>query len=63
MSRLEELIQQYCPDGVEFVQIGQISQVGTGSSNGNEADEDGIFPFFVRSQTALVSGEKISNSV
>lgn len=51
MSRLAELIQQYCPNGVEFVQIGQIAQVGTGSSNGNEADEDGIFPFFVRSQT------------
>ena len=51
MSRLNELIQQYCPDGVEFVQIGQIAQVGTGSSNGNEADEDGAFPFFIRSQT------------
>ena len=51
MSRLEELIQQYCPDGVEFVEIGQIAQVGTGSSNGNEADEEGAFPFFVRSQT------------
>ena len=51
MSRLDELIQQYCPDGVEFVEIGQIAQVGTGSSNGNEADEDGAFPFFVRSQT------------
>lgn len=51
MSKIEELIQQYCPDGVEFVKIGQIAQVGTGSSNGNEADEDGAFPFFVRSQT------------
>ena len=50
MSKLEELIQQYCPDGVEFVKIRQIAQVGTGSSNGNEADEDGAFPFFVRSQ-------------
>ena len=50
MSRLEELIEQYCPDGVEYVKIGEIAQVGTGSSNGNEAIEDGIYPFFVRSQ-------------
>lgn len=50
MSKLEELIQQYCPDGVEYVKIGEIAQVGTGSSNGNEAIEDGIYPFFVRSQ-------------
>ena len=51
MSKLEELIQQYCPDGVEYVKIGDIAQVGTGSSNGNEAIEDGMYPFFVRSQT------------
>lgn len=51
MSRLDELIQQYCPDGVEYVKIGQIAQVGTGSSNGNEADDEGIYPFFVRSQS------------
>lgn len=50
MSKLEELIQQYCPDGVEYVKIGEVAQVGTGSSNGNEAIEDGIYPFFVRSQ-------------
>ena len=51
MSKLEQLIQQYCPDGVEYSLIGSIAQVGTGSSNGNEADEDGQYPFFVRSQT------------
>ena len=51
MSRLEELIQQHCPDGVEYVKIGQIAQVGTGSSNGNEAEDEGLYPFFVRSQS------------
>lgn len=50
MSKLEKLIQQYCPDGVEWIKIKDIAQVGTGSSNGNEADEDGKHPFFVRSQ-------------
>ncbi len=51
MSKLEELIEQYCPDGVEYLEIREIAQVGTGSSNGNEAEEGGVFPFFVRSQT------------
>lgn len=51
MSKLEELIQQCCPDGVEYLEIREIAQVGTGSSNGNEAEEGGVFPFFVRSQT------------
>lgn len=50
MSKLEKLIQQYCPDGVEWIKIRDMAQVGTGSSNGNEADEDGKYPFFVRSQ-------------
>ena len=50
-TKVEQLIQQYCPDGVEYVKIGQIAQVGTGSSNGNEADDEGMYPFFVRSQT------------
>ena len=50
MSKLEKLMQQYCPDGVEWIKIKDIAQVGTGSSNGNEADEDGKYPFFVRSQ-------------
>lgn len=51
MSRLEDLIQELCPDGVEYKSIREIAEVGTGSSNGNEAREDGIYPFFIRSQT------------
>ena len=51
MGKREKLIQQYCPDGVEYVKIGQIAQVGTGSSNGNEAEDEGVYPFFVRSQS------------
>ena len=30
MSKLEELIQQYCPDGVEFVKLGEILGVNRG---------------------------------
>ena len=51
MSKLDELIQELCPDGVEWTRIKDIAEVGTGSSNGNEAVEDGEFPFFIRSQS------------
>lgn len=50
MSRIVELIQQICPDGVNWKQIGGVAEVNTGSSNGNEAEVDGLYPFFVRSQ-------------
>lgn len=50
MSKLNELIKELCPDGVEFKQIKYIAEVGTGSSNGNEAQDDGEYPFFIRSQ-------------
>ena len=50
MSRLDELIKEYCSKGVTYCRIGDIAEVGTGSSNGNEAEDDGIYPFFIRSQ-------------
>lgn len=51
MSVLVDLLQFLCPNGVPFMPLGVIAQIGTGSSNGNEADEVGKYPFFVRSQT------------
>ena len=30
MSNLKELIQQYCPDGVEYKPVGQISEIKRG---------------------------------
>ena len=50
MSKLQQLISSLCPDGVVFKLIGDIAEVGTGSSNGNEAIDDGSYPFFIRSQ-------------
>ena len=49
MSKLNELIKELCPNGVEYKTIGEIADVGTGSSNGNEAVDDGEYPFFVLS--------------
>lgn len=51
MSKLEKLIAELCPDGVEYKSIREIAEVGTGNSNGNESVDNGLFPFFVRSQT------------
>lgn len=31
MSKLEELIEQYCPDGVEYVRLGDVAQVCRGT--------------------------------
>lgn len=31
MSKLEELIQQYCPDGVEYMRLGDVAQVSRGT--------------------------------
>lgn len=51
MSKIDDLIKEFCPDGVEYKAIKYLAEVGTGSSNGNEAQEDGEYPFFIRSQT------------
>ena len=45
------MIQELCPDGVIYKRIGEIAEVGTGSSNGNEAVYNGKYPFFIRSKT------------
>jgi len=51
MSKLDELIAELCPDGVEFVPLKQIAEVGTVSSDRVNAVEDGKYPFYVRSKT------------
>lgn len=37
-------------DSVKILKLSEIADIGTGSSNTNEAVESGIYPFFVRSQ-------------
>lgn len=51
MSKLDELKNELCPNGVKYKKIKEIAEVGTGSSNGNEAIKNGKYPFFIRSQT------------
>lgn len=50
-KNITKLLYKLCSSVVPFSEIGAIAEVGTGSSNGNEADENGEYPFFVRSQT------------
>lgn len=53
MSVLKELLDQNCSDGVEYVRLGDVAEIGTGRSDRKDATEDGEFPFFVRSEHVL----------
>ncbi|MDZ7544633.1 restriction endonuclease subunit S [Gardnerella piotii] len=46
MSKLDELIQELCPNGVEYKVLGELCNICTGKLNANAKDEDGIYPFF-----------------
>lgn len=46
MSRLEELITEYCPNGVRYVGLGEICNIRTGKLNANAMVENGEYPFF-----------------
>ncbi|MCW6666626.1 restriction endonuclease subunit S [Aerococcaceae bacterium NML190938] len=50
MNKIEELIQQLCPNGVEYKELGEVADIGTGSNNTNEQIENGKYPFYVRSK-------------
>lgn len=50
MNKIEKLIAELCPEGVEWKELREVAYIGTGSSNGNEATENGKYPLFVRSK-------------
>ena len=53
MSKLDELIAELCPNGVEYRHLEEIAEIGTGSHNTNEGLDVGEYPFYVRSQEPL----------
>lgn len=57
MTKLEQLIKELCPNGVEYKKLQYLAEISTGSSNTNEAIEGGKYPFFVRSQELLYKDE------
>ena len=45
MSKLEELIQKYCPDGVEYVKLGEVCDIHKGVQfNKSDMAEVGTYP-------------------
>lgn len=53
MSHFDDLIAKHCPEGVTFRRIGDIAQIGTGSSDRKDANEGGAYPFYVRSKDVM----------
>lgn len=50
MNEIEKLIAELCPNGVEWRELGEVSEIGTGKNNTNEQVENGKYPFYVRSK-------------
>lgn len=46
MSKIDELIKEMCPNGVEYKELGEICEITTGKLNANEKVDDGLYPFF-----------------
>lgn len=47
MSKLQELIKELCPNGVEFSKLGEVCiDITTGKLNANAMDKNGKYPFF-----------------
>ena len=45
MSKLDELIQQYCPDGVEYKPLGEVCDIHKGVQfNKTDMKEEGSYP-------------------
>ena len=45
MSKIKELINELCPDGVEFLSLGDICEIKTGKGiTRKDSIEDGEFP-------------------
>ena len=47
MSRIDELLKN---EKVEWKKLGEVCEIGTGKANTNEQEENGIYPFYVRSK-------------
>ncbi len=53
MNKIDEMIRELCPEGVKRLKLGDVAVIGTGSSNRQDASENGRYPFFVRSKDIL----------
>lgn len=46
MNKIQELTNEFCPDGVEYKALGDICSITTGKLNANARSENGLYPFF-----------------
>ena len=45
-SKIEKLVAELCPNGVEFKELANLAKITTGKLNANAMKEDGQYPFF-----------------
>jgi type I restriction enzyme S subunit len=50
MNKIEELIEQLCPDGVKSKGLIDLAKISTGKLNANAMIENGLYPFFTCSE-------------
>ena len=53
MNRIDELIKRLCHNGVPYIKLQEIAEIGTGNSDRKDAVENGDYPFYVRSKDIL----------
>lgn len=65
MSRINDLIKELCPNGVEYKTLDKLVSISTGKLNANAMEEDGQYAFFTcdakpfRINTYAFDGEAI----
>ncbi|MCE5332067.1 MAG: restriction endonuclease subunit S [Bacteroidales bacterium] len=65
MNKLEELIQQYCPNGVEFKELQEVFEIKNGytpSKGNSDFWENGTIPWF-RMEDIRANGRVLSDSI
>src|SRR5690554_4574821 len=53
MSQIDELIQELCPDGVEYIGLLDAFSIKNGRRDRKDAVADGAYKFFTRSVTPI----------
>ena len=55
MSKLDELIQEFCPDGVEYKRLGEVSEMQRGTSVTKRLSQMGISLLYQAVENLLIT--------